>query len=1125
MIPRFVSINLGILWCCITLGSLLTLEGSLLTPERLRCEFLENPLGIDTAEPRLSWGLRAGDLGQRGLDQQAYQILVASSPRLLAQGKPDLWDSGKVLSDETLGIVYSGTPLKSGQAAYWKVRVWSSKGLNDSAESISEVPSDWSPVAHFSIGLLEDTDWQARWITAPEFLSDSPKHIGYLSELTTGKEDPKWVQIDLGKTRAFDAIRLHPACSRRNGLGTPGGEGPPGDGFPARIRFEVADDAGFSNPQMVADVYLGESYSMEPQRINLEPAKGRFVRVTATAHRELIRYQGNRYCLKLAELEVLKGGENLAFGCSVDALDSQENISEGYGKSLLTDGRTGYDAGSRLRLGPAPIFRGEFHCGKPVRRAMAYATALGNYELFVNGQRVAEDCLAPGYTNYDRRVAVRAFDITSLIREGDNAAGAILGDGWYRSRYRLDGYGQYKDFAQGRFGDGIPRLLAQMVVEYEDGSHQVFGTGSGWSCSLDGPLRKTSMYDGVVYDARREIAGWSEPSVSPSGWHSAVVSNPDWNPVLWPQSVYPVERVASYEPVSIWPTDRGTWIADFGQGVGGVCRVTLDGPRGMTVSLNHAMALNPDGTLYRGSLWGAHDNADTYILKGDGPQTFEAPFTFHGFRFVEISGMASQENLKASSALMISDSCPPASELRTSDARLNKVWDAAMQAYLSCFKSAMVDVSDRDERWGWMGDCGTVHDQSMIYAFDDAAYYRKRMLDLVDDQTTYLESYFPPKSPVMRGGGPSAIWSDAALWISWAAWINYGDRKLLREIYPAIRAYVHLLQSNYEAGHEPWPFHFGDWLSSFRTIRPGADDWSEVGPEQIPKSLLQKLALLRNANLFRSIAEVMREEEEVAAMEKLASRLRSDSEVSALYRQSPETGAQTAYAFLLGWDSHAIQERKRIMAQLERAIEAYGNHPTTGTPSTTTLLRVLSENGRHDLAYHLALKPDFPSFGFMVENGATTLWERFDTYHPELGWNPEKMNSPNHMGFSSVMEWLFGQIGGIQPDPLKPAYKNVIIAPKLGGEVDSMEARYDSVRGPIESSYEIGDGRLTLRVKISPNTSATIRIPTTKPNQIRESNRPLSESPGVTLSNQDEEAAYVEVLSGRYEFSCPVSPL
>jgi alpha-L-rhamnosidase len=411
----------------------------------------------------------------------------------------------------------------------------------------------------------------------------------------------------------------------------------------------------------------------------------------------------------------------------------------------------------------------------------------------------------------------------------------------------------------------------------------------------------------------------------------------------------------------------------------------------------------------------------------------------------------------------------------------------------------MADVADRDERWGWMGDCATTHTQALPFAFDVAAYQRKRCLDLMDDRSDKTDGYFPPKSPNMEQGLDAAVWSDAALWIAWASWGNYGDRRLLREVYPDIREYVLLLQKKYEAGEEPWPFHFGDWLSSCMTVRPGAMSWNDTGPPQLPKSLMQKIALLRNVRLLQRIAGVLGEADDAENMRAFATALLSDPEIAALRNTPPASGAQTAYALSLEWDASTPEEAPRLTEQLVAAVEACSGHPTTGTVSTTSLLIALSANGHHDLAWHLAMKPGYPSFGHIVDHEATTMWERFDSFVPGLGFNPEPMNGLNHMGFCSVLDWMIGEVAGLRPDPETPGFKRMHLAPKLGGGMTSLELAHETIRGTVRLWIDTSGGGLECDVTLPANTSATLDLPVAALDGLTESGLPAGESSGVSI--------------------------
>jgi hypothetical protein len=352
-----------------------SIQGSV--PVRLRCEYLENPLGIDTNLPRFSWEIIDS---RRAVRQNVYQVLVASSLEILSNNKGDFWDSERVESDKTVHIEYKANPLESGTICYWKVRIWTTSAKN------KEIVSIWSNPAIFSIGLLKDTDWKAEWVTASEFIPNNPMpFVGYVSSKMADADDHKWVQIDLGRQRKIDGVGLHPAVGKRGKYSSPGGENAPGSDFPLRFKIEVSSDEYMNNKTIVAD-YTQEDFpspGKQEVKINFQKVKGRYIRLTSM--KQL------RGFMVLAGMEVLLGGVDLAKGCKATALDSYEDISEGYGISMLTAGKTKYDGGNRRKLRPSPILRGEFSCRKVVKRAIAYASALGNYKLYFNGTCVNDD--------------------------------------------------------------------------------------------------------------------------------------------------------------------------------------------------------------------------------------------------------------------------------------------------------------------------------------------------------------------------------------------------------------------------------------------------------------------------------------------------------------------------------------------------------------------------------------------------------------------------------------------------------------------------------------------------------------------------------------------------------------
>ncbi|WP_171056425.1 family 78 glycoside hydrolase catalytic domain [Paenibacillus sinopodophylli] len=1072
----------------------------------LRCEYLINPLGISTPKPRFSWEIVDE---RRNVKQAAYQILVASDPAKLRPDLADLWDSGKIDSDDTLHIEYGGSVLSSGDGCFWTVYIWTvvAGGMAEKSEA--------DETAEFSIGLLQSEDWKAEWITALEFIEDSPVCLGYMSLETPNPLEQKWVQIDLGQSRKIDGIRMFAAAGRR-GLRPEGGEIPPSDGFPMRYKVEVSENADMLDCTLAVDHSEVDVAFESCVTSAFAETSGRYIRLTSHKQTEAA-FAGPTYCLKLAELEVLSNGVNIALGCKVSALDSYENVEEGFGTVFLTDGKTAYDPGSRRNLRPSPFFRNEFKINQPIKRAMIYVTALGLYELYLNGSRVGDHCLAPGFTQYNKRAAVQAFDVTALLNQGANAIGAILADGWYRSRFRLDGYDQYKNFAEGRYGDAVPRIISQLKIEYTDGSQVTIGTCSDWTYTMDGPYRKTSMYDGIHYDSRQEMPGWAEPTFSgASAWKPVEVSPVSWALDKSPQTVQPIRRLTEFPSESVKEIGCNVWLCDFGKTVGGICRVTLQGPAGSRIKLRYIPELKDDGSLYTDSLWGAYNNGDVYILNGRGVQTFEASFTFQGFRYIEVTGLNARDQLVDITAIMIADDYAVASNLQTSDRRLNQLWSNIRSTYQACMKSVLVDVVDRDERWPWLGDCFTTHSQSLPYMLDMSSHFSRRITDMADEQSD--EGYFYSTAPRMRLISPSAGWSDAAVTTAWSSYLNYGNKRLLEETYPLLLAYCMLLQNRQESGLEPFEYCWNDHLASHMTVRPGATLWKDTGPPCMDKYHYEMLAFLQISQLVQKIARVVGDQDAADKLEQFAAKLTQEFVGTIVASQEPAVASQTLYGLLLGYGLVKPVDAAVVLKKMLEAIEQYDGFFTTGTSTTNTLLNALSDNGQHELAFHMAMRSESPSFGHMIDHGATAVWERLDSYVAGLGFNPSAMNGFVHSGFGSIAEWMLQSFGGIRPDEYAPSYKRVRIEPKIAGSIDWVEAAYHSVRGTISCEWSKNKEELKLKVEVPANTTATVIIPTFPQQMVTESGVLAGDAVGVTLVSATESATEYLVSSGCYSF-------
>ena len=1099
-------------WQAVSLRSALTalllapLAALALEPTSLRSEFLENPLGLDTDKPRFSWIVEDAAPGAR---QTAYQVQAASSEGNLAKGEADLWDSGKVASDETLGIEYNGRPLASRLQAWWRVKVWDGAGN----------ASPWSRPARFSIGLLDPRDWKAQWIGAPPDDSVSA-HFGFRSADAHSAEDVQWVQVELPAELPVDGVVLWGGWSVDL-------SSPPGDGFPVRFKIETATRADFSDAQLAVDRTREDfpNPGLDPVRFDFPAVTARYVRLTATklsgswmrsgpwtgvwdrekdrpvARPDPRKNKSTRWHLALAEMEILSGGKNAATGAAVAASNAFEDSpppnapkfeKDGWKRAHLTDGRTEGTPGSLASPGPVPLLRKTFQAAKSVRRATLYATALGNYEARLNGEKIGDQKLAPGMLNTGRRMLHQTYDVTPLVRPGGNTLGVLLADGWHRQRTRTDLFGSAR-----RLAAAPPALfLGQLELEYDDGSVETVATDGTWQCHPDGPWRYASMYDGVTYDARKEIAGWDDDAPEGAGWQPVSVGSHSARPV--PQAHEPIRILGEFSSQTFASPKPGVRIHDFGTSMAGFCRITADGPAGATVRLRYAEALKPDGSLFVENLDGNHDNADVLILDGQGPHTFEPDFTYHGFRYVEVTveGGAEVADLQA---LSIGSATRQTGFFESSDPRLNQLASMVERSYRSNMVGVNVDVAGRDERNAWMGDCLFPQVQAMAWLMDSSTY----LANTVRSVRAGANADGLPHSNAVRNQPDAqpaeAFYADSGIVAAWNNWLNYADRRILEDGYAMAARFMDAVAARSKDGlpGDNYKVTFGDWLSSRMAIPPGGESWGKFVGKGAPDDLYGAAVWAQSADLTSRMASALGRPEESRRYAEMRDRtrqailekfVRTDGAIvggagpryAELVPGQKEPGGadeQSNYALLLGMGHLPPERTEASQARLLEAIEKYQGHLATGTPTTIYLLRHLADHGHQDLAYRLVMQPDYPSFGFMVDHGATAMWERWDAWHPTLGYNPANMNGLNHIGFNSVYEWLFGSLSGIRPDPDQPGYKHFFIEPKPPRDLDWVKARYESVRGPITVEWKRDQGMVNLAVSVPANTSATVQLP------------------------------------------------
>jgi alpha-L-rhamnosidase len=934
---------------------------------KLRCESLFNPLGIDVQKPCLSWQLAATDDTQRGQRQTAYQLLVANIAESLAADRGDLWDSGKVASDATIQIAYAGLPLTSRAGCFWKVRVWDRDGS----------PSPWSEPARWTMGILDKADWGgAEWIGAPPELerpfSEWQTNYGFMSWISTKAEVVKWIVVDLGSEQEIDQVKLY-------------GASPPGEPslyFPVRFRIDVSAKADFSKFQTVANA-ANEDLPLPKDNlwsVAFAPQKARYVRLWATRLRK--HPKRSEFALGLAEFEVRGHDKSLSLHCDVKYSDV--TLNTGWAPEFLTDGRTvGRPPRGDWKIPPSPLLRKQFGVDRGIVHAEVSVTALGEYELRINGQRVGDQQLAPEWTNYRRRVQYQTCDVTSLVRQGANVVAAQLADGWYAGR--LAGTRWSYDFPRcGLYGPNR-RLLMRLDIVCNDGTRQTIVSDGTWKIALDGPIRSADHFGGETYDARKERPGWDQPGFDDAGWDRATVDGSIALAVT-AQMNEPIRILQTFRPVAITEPKPGIYIFKLPQNIAGWCRVRLDGPAGTTISLRHAEWLKSDGTLFTEAYGGAA-STDHFILDGRGPRVFEPHFTYHGFQYVAVTGLKSRPSLDTLEGCAVGSSAPVAGSFECSNPLLNQIWHNAFWSQRGNMHSVPTDCPNRDERYGYGGDALSFA-ETALFNMDMHAFFAKWTRDWREAQTD--DGEYPAYCPQPwffakdRKDANTMGWSDAGAMIPLKVYEVYGDRRLLEEHYDSAKRYVGSVLAHCKDA--TWNVATcGDWLSvtMIKDVKGYSTDGIWTG---LPNDVFGTAFAYASTRAVAKMAHILGHREEAAHYDAQAAAIfaafqrhfvKSDGTI--------EGDNQSVYALALYFDLVPETLRPAAAARLVALIDKYDGRLTTGIMATPKLLEVLSHTGHDDVAYRLMESKRFPSLGFMVEQGATTVWSAGTIITPTKG--------------------------------------------------------------------------------------------------------------------------------------------
>jgi alpha-L-rhamnosidase len=932
-------------------GCMRSVETTTMEVVDLTCEYLVDPLSVNTAQPRLAWKIRQDVAAKRGQLQTAYQILVASSPEILAGDRGDLWDSGRVKSERSVQVVYEGRELEDMQRCWWKVRVRNNYGEW----------SPWSEPACWGKGIGSAGQWRGQWI------GDRPD-----AELRSYRE------------------------------------------------------------------YVGKNYKKKDFDV---------------------QYWTNPPCL------------------------------------------------------PSPLLRKSFDAGvkNAVKRATLYVSALGYYEMWFNGKRVGDHLQAPEWTNYADHVLYQTYDLTDQLKEGENVLAATLADGWALGR--LGGVRWFRSFPHRGFYALDRRLIAQLVMESDDGTSRIIPTDETWKINPDGYIRMADNFLGQTIDAGKIPPGWNDAGFDDSAWEAAYADR-EQKRNLVAQKNEPIRVHTEIKPVRIWPWN-GKYRVDFGQNVAGHCALKIQGEAGQIVTLRHGEWLNSDSSIYTQSL-GYAQATDTFILSG-GEDYFDPSFTYHGFQYVEVSGLTDPLTDDMITARAVSSDPAVTGTFECSNPDLNRLYKNIVWTQRNNMFSVLHDNPSRDERTGAAGDI-QIFCQSAIFNMDMAGFFTK----FADDfKELAPNGQFFSMIPSLRQQGfwdgwiGAPGWCEAGLIVPWRMYENYADIRALESLYAGMKS--HIEATWHENPDLIWSLrhnHNGDWLNA-NTIANPPDTTYHTTRGATPDDVFATAFFAYASRLLSEIAHVLQHPDDARKYGKLADEIKEKFIETFVHADGSVQGdTQGAYSLALYYDMIPEEGREKAFAHLVRCLEEYDYRLSTGFISTPMMMQLLVDFGRTDIAYRLLESTRFPSWLYLVKNGATTVWERWDAWAPGRGFQNAGMNSFDHVAFGSVSEWMFRHILGINPDIRNPGYKHFTIHPRPGGTLTYAKGSYNSIRGEICSSWKLENGAFTLAVTIPANTTATIVLPTGNPDAVS-----MPDDPAKRLRFKvSGEKISTEVGSGKYVF-------
>jgi len=1070
---------------------------------KLRVESQVNPMGVESARPRLLWQMADS---RRGARQLGYRVLVASKPELLRDGKADLWDSLMVNSDKAVDVAYGGKRLESRGRAWWTVRVWDKDNR----------PSPWARASRWEVPLLKVTDWKAQWIGVKQAEAQ-------VDSLT----DAQWIWASDAK---------------------------PGQDYAAGKRWFRASFE-LPNKPIRSAVLVGAVDEQFTATVNGQQAGSGNGWVTATSipiqtllktGRNTIQVVGNNTGgpagLAMLVRVTFDDGTTQRLGTGPDwqssmAAPAGGDESKWMPASVLGPvgpGIWGTPKVSGGQGGPASLLRKTFNLSKPVKSARVYVTARGSYRLRINGERVGNDILTPDWTDYRKRIPYQVYDVTKLVRQGDNAVGAILGDGWYAS-------GLGWALQHWSFGPGPTQLLMQLEVEYADGTRDTVVTDGTWKAA-ESAIQRSEIYAGETYDARKEQPGWDRPRFADSGWKAVDFRvGVDRSPTAagWPgndtavegfppaqlvaQSSPAIQHTIVVEPLAITNPAPGVYIYDMGQNMVGWARLRVKGKSGDRIRMRFAEILQPNGRIYTDNLRRA-EATDTYTCRGRGDsyyegreftkdstaedmrkpssgEVWEPHFTYHGFRYIEVTGYPGTPGKGTIEGIVFHTAAPETASFSCSSEMVNKLWSNINWGLRGNLESVPTDCPQRDERLGWMGDAQIIW-PTMTYLRDVQSFTHKWMHDVMDAQSA--AGGFSDVSPrVIDEADGAPAWGDAGIVLPYTAWKRFADTRIIDETYPAMQRWLAYIDSAN-------PDHL--WM---KRRNNDFGDWVAVNDTPTDKGVIATAYFAQDARMLSEMARAINKNADADKYEQLFRDIRSAFQKRFVHEDGTiGNGSETCYVLAMHMGLLEPAQESAAMRLLVADIERHNMHHTTGFIGTPFLMLVLSSHGRDDIAYTLLLNDTFPSWGYMIKKGATTMWERWngDTGDPA-------MNSFNHYAYGAVGEWMVRDLGGIDRASDGTGFQRIAIHPRIDPRMTWADTSFDSPYGRVTSSWAAKAGEpFILNVTVPANTTAWVYVPAASPDRVMESGQPIDPASGIRFVKMHGDRAIFEVPAGSYKF-------